>query len=74
MGPTNVALVKLFQVDQKLRQAQGRLEVATKDVRVQERRVHDLAEKHKLAASNLRETQSKAGNLELDLRTRDAHI
>jgi predicted nucleic acid-binding Zn-ribbon protein len=74
MGPTNVALVKLFQVDQKLRQAQGRLDVATKDVRVQERRVHDLAEKHKLAHSTLRETQAKAGNLELDLRTRDAHI
>ena len=74
MGPTNVALVKLFQVDQKLRQAQGRLEVATKDVRVQERRVHDLAEKHKLAQSTLRETQSKAANLELDLRSRDAHI
>jgi predicted nucleic acid-binding Zn-ribbon protein len=74
MGPTNVALVKLFQVDQKLRQAQGRLDVATKDVRVQERRVHDLAEKHKLAVTSLRELQSKAGNMELDLRTRDAHI
>jgi predicted nucleic acid-binding Zn-ribbon protein len=74
MGPTNVALVKLFQVDQKLRQAQGRLDVATKDVRVQERRVHDLAEKHKLAQNTLRETQSKAGNMELDLRARDAHI
>jgi predicted nucleic acid-binding Zn-ribbon protein len=74
MGPTNVALVKLFRVDQKLRQAQGRLDVATKDVRVQDRRVHDLAEKHKLAQANLRETQSKAGNMELDLRTRDAHI
>jgi predicted nucleic acid-binding Zn-ribbon protein len=74
MGPTNVALVKLFQVDQKLRQAQGRLDVATKDVRVQERRVHDLAERHKLAQSTLRETQSKAGTLELDLRSRDAHI
>jgi predicted nucleic acid-binding Zn-ribbon protein len=41
---------------------------------VQERRVHDLAEKHKLAQSTLRETQSKAANLELDLRSRDAHI
>jgi predicted nucleic acid-binding Zn-ribbon protein len=74
MGPTNVALVKLFQVDQKLRQEQARLDLATKDVRVQERRVHDLAEKHKLAHSTLRETQSKAANLELDLRSRDAHI
>jgi predicted nucleic acid-binding Zn-ribbon protein len=74
MGPTNVALVKLFQVDQKLRQEQARLDLATKDVRVQERRVQDLAEKHKLAQTTLREMQSKAGNLELDLRSRDAHI
>ena len=74
MGPTNVALVKLFQVDQKLRSAQGRLDVATKDLRVQERRVHDLAERHKLAVSTLRETQAKAANMELDLRSRDGHI
>jgi predicted nucleic acid-binding Zn-ribbon protein len=74
MGPTNVALVKLFQADQKMREAQGRLEVATKDVRIQERRVHDLSEKHRLAHATLRETQSKAANLELDLRSRDAHL
>ena len=36
MGPTNLALVKLFQADQKLRVQQERLDAATKNVRVQE--------------------------------------
>jgi len=74
MGPTNVALVKLFQADQKLRGAQERLDAATKNVRVQERKVNDLAEKLKLAQTTLRENQSKSGQLELDLKSRDAHI
>ncbi len=74
MGPTNVALVKYFQVDQELREAKERLDAASKDVRVQERRVNDLLEKHKLAQQSQREIQSKAGNLELDLKARDAHI
>jgi predicted nucleic acid-binding Zn-ribbon protein len=74
MGPTNVALVKLFQADQKLRGAQERLDAATKNVRVQERKVNDLAEKLKLAQNTLRENQSKSGQLELDLKSRDAHI
>jgi predicted nucleic acid-binding Zn-ribbon protein len=74
MGPTNVALVKYYQADQQLRVAQSRLEAATKDVRVQERRVNDLLEKHRLAQAQLRETQSQAANLELDLKARDSHI
>src|SRR5437762_4000533 len=74
MGPTNVALVKLFEADKKVRAARERLDAATKDVRVQERRVNDLAEKQKLGAAKLMESQSKAGQLELDLKSRDAHI
>jgi uncharacterized protein len=74
MGPTNVALVKLFRADQALREAQGRLDAASKNVRVQERRVHDLAERLKLAQSKLREQQSKAGQFELDIKARDARI
>src|SRR5205809_574538 len=50
MGPTNVALVKLYEADQLVREAQARLEAATKDVRVQERRVNDLAEQQELTA------------------------
>ena len=74
MGPTNVALVKLFRADQDLREAQSRLEAAARNVRIQERRVADLGEKLKLAQTKLKEQQSQAGQLDLDLRTRDAHI
>jgi predicted nucleic acid-binding Zn-ribbon protein len=74
MGPTNVALVKLFRADQALRDAQERLDAATKNVRVQERRVNDLAEKLKLSHARHKELQVKSGTLDLDLRTRDAHI
>src|SRR2546423_12404551 len=74
MGPTNIALVSYYRADQHVREAQARLDAATKDVRVQERKVNDLAEKHKLAASKVREAQSKQGQLDLDLKSRDAHI
>ena len=74
MGPTNVALVKLFQADQKLREAQGRLEATTKNVRVQDRRVRDLNDKIAAASHKLRERQATSKNLDLDLKTRDAQI
>ena len=74
MGPTNIALVKLFQDDQKLREAQARLDAAGRNLRVQERRVADLSEKLKLAQTYLREQQSAGAQLELDIKSRDAHI
>jgi uncharacterized protein len=74
MGPTNVALVKLFRADQSMREAQERLDSATKSLRVQERKTNDLAEKLKLAQSNSKDLQVKSANLDLDLKTRDAHI
>ena len=74
MGPTNVALVKLFQADQELRAAQARLDAASKNVRVQQRRVDDLAERHRLGQSKLMESKSQSNNMELDLKTRDEHI
>ena len=74
MGPTNVALVKLFHADQALREAQVRLDAAARNVRIQERRVADLTEKLKAAQSALREQQAHAAQLDLDLRSRDAQI
>ena len=74
MGPTNVALVKLFQADQQLRAARERLDAAAKNVRVQERRVNDMTAKLKAAQTHHREQQARAGSLDLDLRSRDAHI
>lgn len=74
MGPTNLALVKLFQADQALRAAQARLEAASRDVRVQQRRVDDLDERHRLAQARLKETRSQMAQVELDLKARDARI
>ena len=74
MGPTNVALVKLFRADQALRDAQSLLDAAARNVRIQERRVNELEEKLKMRRRKLRELQSKSGQLDLDLRSRDAHI
>lgn len=70
----NVALVKLYEADKTLREAQGRLDAATRDVRIQERRVNDLAEKHRLAQHTLKEQQAHAATLELELKSRDEHI
>jgi len=74
MGPTNVALVSYYQADLKLREAQGRLDAVTKNVRIQERRVNDLLEKQRLTQTQLREAQAQAGQLDLDIKSRDAHI
>ncbi len=74
MGPTNVALVKLYQADQQLRAARERLDAAAKNVRVQERRVNDLIAKLKTAQTQHKESQAKSGSVDLDLRSRDAHI
>ncbi len=74
MGPTNIALVNLYKADQQLREAQGRLDAVTRGVRIQERKVRDLAEKLQAAQSSLKEQQVQSSNLELDLTMRDAHI
>jgi len=74
MGPTNIALVRFYQADQQVRAAQARLEAATKDVRIQERRVNELAERQRLAATKLRELQARSGQFDLDIKSRDAHI
>lgn len=74
MGPTIISLVKLYQADQKVRAAQARLDDASRNVRLQERRVAELTEIHKLASAKLMEQQSATAQLELDLKTREAHI
>src|SRR5271168_1906617 len=74
MGPTNIALIKFYQADQKVRAAQAHLDDASRNVRIQERRVADCNEKLKLATVKLREQQSAGAQLDLDIKTRDAHI
>ncbi len=74
MGPTNVALVKLYQADQQLRQARTRLDAATKNVRIQERRVRDLTERHGASQQRLKEQQARSAQLDLDIASHDAQI
>lgn len=74
MGPTNIALVKLFQTDQELRAAQERYDTAARNVRLLERRVSDLTAKLSALQHTLREQQSKASSIDLDLQSREAHI
>ena len=74
MGPTNIALVKLLRADSALREATEHYNTANKSVRILERRVTDLNEKLRLAQANLLEWQAKAGNFELDVKTRDERI
>src|SRR3954447_566102 len=74
MGPTNGALVKLFRADQALREAQERLDAPTKKHRTPESKVNDLNEKLKLAQTRHKELQARGGALDLDMRSRDAHI
>ena len=74
MGPTNIALVKLFRADQNLRSAQENYESAARSVRVLERKVAELTGKLNALQKSLREQQATAGNLDLDLKTREAHI
>ena len=74
MGPTNVALVKLFRADQQLREAQARLDSASRSVRMQERRISEISEKLKLAQTQLREQQARSGQFDLEIKSRDARI
>jgi uncharacterized protein len=74
MGPTNIALVKLFLAEREIRAAQARLDDAAKNLRIQERRVADATEKYRVSSTALKEQQAACANLELDIKTRDAHI
>jgi predicted nucleic acid-binding Zn-ribbon protein len=74
MGPTNTNLVQLFHAERDLRDAQERLDAATKNVRLQQRRVTDAGEKLAALQTKIREQQAKIGQYELEIRTRDAQI
>jgi predicted nucleic acid-binding Zn-ribbon protein len=74
MGPTNVALVKLFRADQQLRAAQENYESAARSVRILERKVKELTTQLSALQHSLREQQTKSNAFDLDLKSRDAHI
>jgi predicted nucleic acid-binding Zn-ribbon protein len=74
MGPTNIALVKLFRADQNLRTAQERYDNAARSVRILQHKVTDLSGRLTTLQQTLREQQAAAANLDLDLKMREAHI
>jgi predicted nucleic acid-binding Zn-ribbon protein len=74
MGPTNLALVNYYQADQKVREAEARLDSASRNIRIQERKVHDLEEKLRLTTQTLKQSQAHAMALDLELKSRDAQI
>lgn len=74
MGPTNVALYNLYQAETNLREAQRRLEAVTKNVRLQQRKVDDLTSKQQTNSTDLTKQQAKNGELELEIKSRDAKI
>lgn len=74
MGPKNIALVKLFQADQALRQAQERLDSASRGVRVQKRKVTDLQQKLDTLQQQLRKEQAHAAEMESNIQAHEARI
>ncbi|MGF1632939.1 MAG: zinc ribbon domain-containing protein [Phycisphaerae bacterium] len=74
MGPTNVALVKLFQADQKLAEVRERLDAVTRDVRIQRRKVVKLEEQQALVSERLKHERASALELESDVKARQEHI
>lgn len=74
MGPTNQALVKLFEADRKYRTAQSRYDAVSRDVRIQDRRHTELISRETTTSRQLKELQAKAANAELDIKTRDSRI
>jgi predicted nucleic acid-binding Zn-ribbon protein len=74
MGPTNLALVKLFDADRDLRAVQSELDDVTRSVRILGRKIADLDERLRLAHTRHLELQAQYKALELELKTRDAHI
>ena len=74
MGPTNKALLDLFRADTALREAQAKLDSATRGVRVQRKRA-ELAEKaHAETHGRLKHARAQQMELDSDLRGRDARI
>lgn len=74
MGPSNVALLKLFRAEQSLREATSRLNAVTKDLRLQETRRNQTGTKLQAAQTRQKELQSKSANFDLDLKMREEHI
>jgi len=74
MGPTNNALVKLYQADQQLREAQSRLDSVTRNVRLQEKKVLDLTAREAAAKTELTRLKAHGAELDLENKSREEKI
>lgn len=74
MGPSNVALLKLYRADQALREAGAKLNAVTRDVRAQEARNTQLKTRLDAAQQRHKELQARNANNELELKARSEHI
>lgn len=74
MGPTNQALVKLFHADTQLREAQSRLDMATRNVRLQQNKVADLAARHAAAKTEHTKLSARSAELNLEIQSREQKI
>lgn len=74
MGPTNNALVKLFEADTALREAQTRLDSVTRNVRLQEKKVLDLTARESAGKTELTRLKAHAAELALEVKSRDEKI
>jgi predicted nucleic acid-binding Zn-ribbon protein len=74
MGPTNIALVKLFKAETRLRESQRRLSAVTKNVRLQQARADDLITRRDSTHTELTRTRAKVAEFELEIKSRDEKI
>ena len=74
MGPSNEALVRFFHADRAFNAAQAKLDAATRDVRLQQRRVDSATERKAAADAALRDSKADNDRLALELKARDEHI
>jgi predicted nucleic acid-binding Zn-ribbon protein len=74
MGPTNIALVKLFKADTRLREAQRRLNAVTRNVRLQQEKASDLAARRDATHAELNRAKAKSAELDLEIKSRDEKI
>lgn len=74
MGPTNVALLKLYEAETHLRDAQRKLDSATRNVRLQQRKVDDLTTRQQNAADDLIKQRAKGGELDLEIKSKDEKV
>ena len=74
MGPTLLGLVKLQEVENRLRSVKGRLARCKRSVLMQENQIRTLQNALQAKQEEIQHTRLQADKLELDLKTRDESI